>query len=375
MERRERIMLRLDDREWRIFHFKQIFDIRNGFYNKKPPCIAEGVIPFIGASDSNNGFTGFTTHDLIEANSKVGYGTNETIDKKLFEGNAICVTNNGSVGYAYYQKHRFTCTHDVNPLYLRGRELNCYLAMFLICCIEQQRVCFAYSRKWRPARMVKSKLILPVTASGEPDWAFMEEYMRWQESQVAVEQLSCQQMNVEDANVECQLQTVCWEPFYLTDIFTEIQRGKRLKKADHVAGSTPYVSSTAFCNGIDGFIGNAKGVRVFENCLTLANSGSVGSTFFHPYAFVASDHVTQLRRPGLDKYAYLFLATLVGRIAGKYSFNREINDERIQRERILLPVNAHGEIDFAFMSSFMRQLEMRVYSGTRPMLRGGVLFA
>ena len=65
----------------------------------------------------------------------------------------------------------------------------------------------------------------------------------------------------------------------------------------------------------------------------------------------------------------------MGRIAGKYSFNREINDERIQRERILLPVNAHGEIDFAFMSSFMRQLEMCVYSGTRPMLRGGVVFA
>ena len=161
-----------------MFDFCQIFDIKKGFYNKKPPCPEEGDIPFIGASDSNNGFTGFTTHALIAANSKVGYGKNEPFERKIFPGNAICVTNNGSVGYAYYQQHKFTCTHDVNPLYLQHHKLNRYLAMFLIRCIEQQRVCFAYARKWRPARMIKSKLKLPVTPDGQPHWQYMEQYMR-----------------------------------------------------------------------------------------------------------------------------------------------------------------------------------------------------
>ncbi len=164
--------------EWQVFDFCQIFDIKKGFYNKKPPCPEEGDIPFIGASDSNNGFTGFTTHALIATNSKLGYGKNEPIERKIFPGNAICVTNNGSVGYAYYQQHEFTCTHDVNPLYLRHHKLNRYLAMFLIRCIEQQRVCFAYARKWRPARMVKSKLKLPVTPDGQPHWQYMEQHMR-----------------------------------------------------------------------------------------------------------------------------------------------------------------------------------------------------
>ena len=70
--------------------------------------------------------------------------------------------------------------------------------------------------------------------------------------------------------------------------------------------------------------------------MTLANSGSVGSTFYHTYSFVASDHVTELKRGELDRYAYLFLATLLGRLSEKYSFNREINDERIKRERVIL---------------------------------------
>lgn len=175
---------------WKVFNFTDIFVIRKGFYNKKPPCYENGTIPFIGASDSNNGFTGFTTYSSIESNSKIGYGKNESIEQKIYKGNAICVTNNGSVGYAYYQQHPFTCTHDVNPLYLKGQKLNKYIAMFLISCIESQRVCFTYARKWRPKRMIKSRLMLPTTIEGQPDWEFMEQYMRNIESVKIHEYLS-----------------------------------------------------------------------------------------------------------------------------------------------------------------------------------------
>lgn len=160
-----------------------------------------------------------------------------------------------------------------------------------------------------------------------------------------------------------------WKVFFFTDVFTEIQRGKRLKKADHIDGSTPYVSSTSFNNGIDGFIGNESNVRIFDNCLTIANSGSVGSAFFHKYEFVASDHVTKLKRDGLDKYAYLFLIPLVSRLSEKYSFNREINDERIKREKLILPVNERGDIDFEFMSTFMQKVEQDILKTTLPIYK------
>lgn len=148
-----------------------------------------------------------------------------------------------------------------------------------------------------------------------------------------------------------------WKEFSMTDIFTEIQRGKRLKKDDHIEGNIPYVSSTASNNGIDGFIGNKIRVRVFENCLTLANSGSVGSTFYQPFNVVASDHVTKLENPKFNKYIYLFLASMVSRLNEKYSFNREINDQRIKKEKILLPINSKGMPDYAFMENYMKQKE------------------
>lgn len=79
--------------------------------------------------------------------------------------------------------------------------------------------------------------------------------------------------------MEITLKDKKWGKFYLKDIFSSIQRGKRLKKEDHIAGNIPYVSSTSNNNGIDGFLGNTKNVRVFSNCCTIANSGSVGTCF------------------------------------------------------------------------------------------------
>ncbi|WP_134391800.1 restriction endonuclease subunit S [Flavobacterium psychrophilum] len=148
-----------------------------------------------------------------------------------------------------------------------------------------------------------------------------------------------------------------WEEFNLNKIFTHIQRGKRLKKDDHKKGKIPYVSSTALNNGIDGFVGNTEKIRVFSNCLTIANSGSVGETFYQPFSVIASDHVTKLENKELNSYTYLFISTVSKRLSEKYSFNREINDNRIQKEKILLPVNSKKEPDYEYMENYIKKIE------------------
>ena len=168
--------LDLESREWKKFNINDIFVVGHGFYNKKPPMSENGNFPFIGASGENNGVTGFTTKKDVENNSKLGYGTNEPLDKKIFSKGHLCVVNNGSaIGYTYYQPDNFTCTHDVNPLWLRSCKMNKYLGLFLSQMIKNQGICFAYARKWRPSRMVHSCVMLPVNDNNEPDYEFMEE--------------------------------------------------------------------------------------------------------------------------------------------------------------------------------------------------------
>ncbi|MDO4563708.1 MAG: restriction endonuclease subunit S [Clostridia bacterium] len=157
------------------------------------------------------------------------------------------------------------------------------------------------------------------------------------------------------------LDSLQWREFFLTDIFSEIRRGKRLKREHHKKGTAPYVSSSALSNGVDNFVANKDSVRIFENCLTLANSGSVGACYYHPYSFVASDHVTSLQNPKFNKFHYLFLSTIISRFAEKYNFNREINDLRISREKVLLPTDESGLPNYVYMEQYGKMLMLQKY--------------
>lgn len=147
-----------------------------------------------------------------------------------------------------------------------------------------------------------------------------------------------------------------WKDFLVPYVFQKIQRGKRLKKADHIPGITPYVSSTANNNGVDDYIEIIEGTRVFEKCISLANSGSVGTAFYEPFAFVASDHVTSLKRENTSQYVYLFLTAVLKQQGSNFNFNREINDSRIRKMRVMLPVDDNGEPDYEFMEDYMKEL-------------------
>ena len=146
----------VNTKKWKQFRYDKIFEIRKGFYNKKPENHSGSDIPFIGAIDNNNGVSEFYDIQDIEETSKTGDDNNAPLSDKIFAGNCITVSNNGSVGYAFYQAKPFTCTHDVNPLYLNpkwGQELNPYIAMFLCSLIEKERYRWTYGRKWRPKRI------------------------------------------------------------------------------------------------------------------------------------------------------------------------------------------------------------------------------
>lgn len=343
------IDITIEATSWKEFFLEDIVTIGNGKRLTKADMQC-GNMPFIGASEMNNGITGYTS------------SINESLDN-----NVLGVNYNGSVGFSFYHPYNAIFSDDVKRVkWIDNQHNNKYTLLFLSSMIRQQKIKYAYGYKFNTKRMQRQKIMLPVTSDDSINWQFMEEYMKAKEQVIlkyTIERL-CKHLIYNELSGGGKLQHANWKAFDFTEVFTEIQRGKRLKKADHKAGNIPYVSSTSLNNGVDGFIGNESGVRKFFDCLTIANSGSVGYAFYHQYEFVASDHVTQLKREGLDKYTYLFLAPIVQRLSEKYSFNREINDERIKREKLLLPATDNGEVDFFFMSNFMKEVEANILKTT-----------
>lgn len=355
----------MNNRKWKEFDFIEIFDINGGFYNKKPENKENGTIPFIGATDSNNGITEFYSYETIEKSSKTGVNNNTDISNKLFKGNCICVTNNGSVGYAYYQPASFTCSHDVNPLYLKNYKLNRQLAMFLISAIQKQRVCFEYSRKWRPKRMRKSKILLPVDENENPDYKYMTD--------VIVELTNKDLNNYIDyckselgkiRHVEIKkYESLTWKKFKISDLF-DVVIGKNVdgNKVDKYSGSIPYITRRESYNGLDGFINyNSIYLNNIYPVITIGNE--TAKPFVQVYPFYTGTKVNiMIPKFKANKYILLFICRSLEMHRQKYSYSYTINSTRLKEQIILLPVNNDGCPNYKYMEQYIKNVMYKQYN-------------
>lgn len=334
--------LKLTDVEWGEFKVKDIFEVTNSKpYHKNNLKITKKGIPYITRTSFNNGL-----EEIVE-NINVHKNPKNTIS--LGAENADF----------FYQSVEYITG---NKMYIiQNDNISKNVGIFLVQSFRNSiKDCgFGYGKGLTGTRFKERIVMLPMDSQGQPNWQFMEDYIK-QEQKHQVQKIIdyYERKLVELAGDVVGLDKVDWKTFRFTEVFQDIQRGKRLTKANQTDGPKPYISSTSENNGVDAFIGNETGVRKFEDVLTLANSGSVGSTFYQQFEFVASDHVTALKSENADKYAYLFLSTVVKRLEEKYSFNREINDTRIKREKVILPADENGNPNFQYMSDFVKKLEL-----------------
>ncbi len=150
-----------------------------------------------------------------------------------------------------------------------------------------------------------------------------------------------------------------WQEFNFPDVF-KFNRGKRLTTLDQISGDIAYISSTKENNGIDNYITPPEKMTVYNNCLTLNNSGSVGYVFYHTYDFVISDHCTVIypkdKKIVLNQYIATFLKPIIESVKPKYNFAREISDSRLKKEKISLPADSKGNPDWQYMEDYIKTL-------------------
>ena len=333
--------LTLDSVDWKEFKFTDIFTkIQRGKRLTKGNQI-EGNIPYVSSTATNNGVDNFISNE---------------VNVRKFD-NCLTLANSGSVGSCFYQQFEFIASDHVTALQNKNFSKEVYL--FLSSVIKRLEEKYSFNREINDTRISRETVILPVDSAGSPNWQFMEDYIKQERKKQAIQIRNYYELKMlKLAGELAGLEEVEWKEFKFTDIFTKIQRGKRLTKGNQVEGDAPYISSTATNNGVDNFISNEDKVRKFDNCLTLANSGSVGSCFYQQYEFVASDHVTALQNKDFSKGVYLFLSSVIKRLEEKYSFNREINDVRISRETVILPVDTTGSPNWQYMEDYVKRLEL-----------------
>jgi hypothetical protein len=144
---------------WKQFTFDGLFEIKRGESGYKVD-LQKGDIPYVSATEKNNG---------------VSYFVKNTNNK----GNVISLSYDGTIGEAFYQKRDFFASEKIAVLGLKTKSLNPYIAMFLITIIRLEKFRFNYGYKWSiESRMKKTQIRLPTDNAGNPDWQFMEDYIK-----------------------------------------------------------------------------------------------------------------------------------------------------------------------------------------------------
>jgi len=318
-------------KEWKEFNFEDVFKISRGVRLVSTDQIS-GEIAYISSTKKNNGIDNYITPP----------------DFMTVYQNAMTLNNSGSVGYCFYHPYKFVASDHCTVIEIKNKDvnLNSYIAIFLKPIIESMKDKYNFAREINNTRLNKEKILLPAN-DVSVDWYFMEEYIKDKSKSIKYDK-PLSSFNYESLP---NLNKQGWIEFKIGDIF-EIIRGKRLVEIDRVSGEMPYYSASDYNNGLTDKINNP----LFTESDALIYT-TFGRCFYVEGEFTASDEISVLKHPRLNLYNGLFISTVITQNKYRYSFGRKAFYNKISKDFIKLPVNEQKEIDWDFMSNYIKKLK------------------
>lgn len=161
-------MNKIDTSSWGEFNIGRIFEIKRPASRSKLNYEI-GDVPFVASGNFNNGIVEY----LSPKNGEV-----------LDKGN--CITVSPLDGSSFYQKRDFLGRGGAGSaiIMLYNKELNEFNGLFVASVIRRALVKYRYNDPLSSSVIVSEKIKLPVDSNGEPDWKYMENYMKTIEARV-----------------------------------------------------------------------------------------------------------------------------------------------------------------------------------------------
>ncbi len=158
---------KVDTREWGEFRVGELFDAERGKVKNIQP-LTPGATPIIAAGAYNQGIAGM--YDIDSAYK-----------------NRITVSCNGAgCGSTFYHPYEFNVNGDAITL-IEKKCMSDRAKQFVACILNATFTRkFSYEEKCSPQKALAEAMRLPIDKTGQPDWAYMEEYMRKVKERVKV---------------------------------------------------------------------------------------------------------------------------------------------------------------------------------------------
>lgn len=321
---------RLKNVEWGEYKLGDLFKINpTKYYRLKNEEILsiDGSVPLISNSSTDNGVMGFSN---LESNNI---------------GNTLtCSDTTMGAETMFYQEKDFIGYSHIQHLVPKFKPFNKLIASAII---SASRVTtskkYDYGNKFNRVAMNKTRIQLP-TKNGKIDFDFIESFVAEIENERILKLESyLNEIGLSDYHLTKQenqalenYANLNWSSFNLENLFGKSTRGRRLKSADRISGTLPFITAGETDEGVSAFIGND--VKVFS-----ANTTTIdmfGSAKYRNFKYGGDDHIAVVHTDKLPKYASIFVTSAIHKSSynGQFNYGRNFYAKDADALDISLPV-------------------------------------
>lgn len=330
----------IDTSTWKEFRVGDYFEVTYGTFKAKSESVDEGGTPHITTTQYNNG---------------IGYYVKE----QMFPAHCITVASDGCQGASFYHTYPISASNIVSVCVPHDDvQMNETIGNFLCSLFRKEGEKYSWGGfKYSVDRVRETRLHLPATSDGQPDWDYMESYMKavMEESEKNLE-------NLRKADDTKHLIDVSgWGEFRVGDLF-DIHPTSSYKVTNvellNDNGRNPVVANSGFNNGIVGYTdyecNENAGVITFTD--TAAKSSE--SFFYQKDIFVGYPHVQGMycKQHDLNEYEGKYMTTVLRSAAGKFDFITKMTREVVNEFVIKLPITSTGDPDWQYMEDYMQRI-------------------
>ena len=140
---------------------KGLFTVKKGERLNKDKRV-KGNVPLLTSTSLYNGNSNFIDRDTF-INEKKIFSDKITIDM---------------LSNVFYHSYEYFGDDNVHTLIFNGENRNIYVKMYLTTLLKQLKIKYAYGRQVRIKRLNEEHIYLPVDSKSNPDWPFMEDFIK-----------------------------------------------------------------------------------------------------------------------------------------------------------------------------------------------------
>ena len=333
------MMVKIDTNTWKPFRVGDLFEVKRG-KSRIMRDLNDGDVPLIAAARAEQGVAG-------------------TFDIESEYADAITVSCNGAgCGSTFYHSGAFAITGDASVL-LEKSSMSQLAKMFITSILDGRlSQIYSYAEKCGPAVLSDEVILLPATSDGEPDWAYMEDYMRQvvdREAMFAEHLASLTAEAVADGHV---VDTSTWKMFRVGDLFGIAKHGAyvnpRYLSSD--AHGFAVVSASMKNNGVsDDHYACDESSLIPSGVITWGKQSPLFA--YQMEATIPGQGVYYYDVTALSEYQALFICSVMqSAVAGKYDYQECLIGSKMDDEFVLLPATPDGTPDWAYMEQYMRDV-------------------